>query len=69
MTLSTMTESRSEKKARAAFLSAVIRSLHKDRIVICDGMNYLKSLRYQVGSLKKEEKGVNNDLTNGILLL
>ncbi|GAA97227.1 uncharacterized protein L969DRAFT_84343 [Mixia osmundae IAM 14324] len=40
-------ESRSEKPARAALLSAVVRALRKDRIVICDAMNYIKSLRYQ----------------------
>jgi protein KTI12 len=37
-----------EKKARAAMLSAVERLLAKDHLVIADGMNYIKGLRYQL---------------------
>ncbi|KAI9183114.1 kti12, chromatin associated [Blastocladiella emersonii ATCC 22665] len=38
----------SEKRARAAMLSAVERLLSKDALVIADGMNYIKGFRYQL---------------------
>lgn len=37
-----------EKKSRAAFMSAVERSVSKTCIVIADGLNYIKGYRYQL---------------------
>lgn len=37
-----------EKKARAAFMSAIERSITKDTLVIADSMNYIKGYRYQL---------------------
>ena len=42
------TDPTAEKKSRAALLSAVERWLTKDRVVICDGLNYIKGFRYQL---------------------
>jgi len=39
---------KTEKNARAAFSSAVQRELGRERIVIADGMNYIKGFRYQM---------------------
>lgn len=39
---------RAEKDARAEEMSAVKRLLGKDRIVIADGLNYIKGYRYQL---------------------
>lgn len=38
----------SEKIARAALFSAVERELSKDKVVIVDGLNYIKGYRYQL---------------------
>lgn len=45
---------KSEKPARAAILAAVARSLARDTIVICDGMNYIKGFRYQLFCAARE---------------
>lgn len=37
-----------EKKSRAAFISAIERSISKDTVVIADSLNYIKGLRYQL---------------------
>ncbi|KAG5519710.1 hypothetical protein PMAC_001866 [Pneumocystis sp. 'macacae'] len=37
-----------EKTARATMYSAVKRSLNKNTVVLCDGMNYIKGYRYQL---------------------
>lgn len=37
-----------EKAARATMYSAVERTLNKNTIVLCDGMNYIKGYRYQL---------------------
>ncbi|KNE92452.1 hypothetical protein PSTG_14173 [Puccinia striiformis f. sp. tritici PST-78] len=47
-------ESKTEKVARASLLSATIRKLSKDHIVICDGMNYIKGFRYQIYCAARE---------------
>lgn len=43
-----------EKKARGNFISAIERALNKDRIIIADGMNYIKGYRYQLYCLARE---------------
>lgn len=42
-----------EKSARGLLLSAVERSLGKECIVICDGLNYIKGFRYQLSCSAK----------------
>ncbi|KAJ3348920.1 hypothetical protein HDU83_000976 [Entophlyctis luteolus] len=46
-------DSSSEKIARAALLSAVERSLTRDKFVILDSMNYIKGFRYQLHCVAK----------------
>lgn len=46
--LARWSESRLEKPVRASLLSTVTRSLSKRRILICDGLNYIK------GTFKRE---------------
>lgn len=41
-------DARAEKQLRAAEYSAVKRLLTKDDVVIADGLNYIKGLRYQL---------------------
>jgi protein KTI12 len=41
-------DARAEKEARAAEYSTVKRLLSKDDVVIADGLNYIKGLRYQL---------------------
>lgn len=45
-----------EKAARASLFSAVTRQLSPDRIVIFDGMNYIKGFRYQLYCAAREYK-------------
>lgn len=42
-----------EKRARAAFMSAVERSLARDTVVIADSLNYIKGYRYQLYTLSR----------------
>lgn len=39
------TDSKSERPARANLFAATVRSMNKDSIVICDGLNYIKVRR------------------------
>lgn len=41
-------DARAEKEARATEYSAIKRLLSKDDVVIADGLNYIKGLRYQL---------------------
>jgi protein KTI12 len=41
-------DARAEKEARATEYSTVKRLLSKDDVVIADGLNYIKGLRYQL---------------------
>ena len=41
-------DSNEEKRSRAAFISAVERTIAKNTVVIADGMNYIKGYRYQL---------------------
>lgn len=52
--LVTLPDSRSEKPARGATLTALTRNLGKDTIVIIDGMNYIKGFRYQMHCAGRE---------------
>lgn len=45
-----------EKSARGSLMSAVTRQLSPDRIVIFDGMNYIKGFRYQLYCAAREYK-------------
>jgi len=47
-------ESRLEKPARSAMLTAVTRHFSKDTILIIDGMNYIKGYRYQIYCAARE---------------
>ncbi|KAL5485322.1 KTI12 [Sanghuangporus weigelae] len=49
-------DGRQEKPARAALFTAVQRAIGKDRIVIVDGMNYIKGYRYQIYCAAREHK-------------
>lgn len=49
-------ESRSEKPARGALLTAVQRALALDRIIILDSLNYNKGFRYQLYCAARESK-------------
>ncbi|KAI8460366.1 chromatin associated protein KTI12, partial [Phakopsora pachyrhizi] len=49
-----ISDSRTERVARANFLSSTIRQLSKDQIVVCDGMNYIKGFRYQLYCAARE---------------
>lgn len=51
--LNTCKESRTEKSARAALYSSVERSLSRNTILICDGLNYIKGFRYQLFCVAK----------------
>lgn len=50
------TDATAEKAARASLFSAVTRQLSPDRIVIFDGMNYIKGFRYQLYCAAREYK-------------
>ncbi|KAH9824266.1 chromatin associated protein KTI12-domain-containing protein [Melampsora americana] len=56
---SSYNDSKSEKVARGHLLSHTIRYLSKNRIVLCDGMNYIKGFRYQLYCAAREA-GVRN---------
>ncbi|EGG00350.1 uncharacterized protein MELLADRAFT_73203 [Melampsora larici-populina 98AG31] len=56
---SSYNDSKSEKVARGHLLSHTIRHLSKGRIVLCDGMNYIKGFRYQLYCAAREA-GVRN---------
>ncbi|KAG8734309.1 hypothetical protein FRC10_011768 [Ceratobasidium sp. 414] len=47
-------ESRLEKPARSALLSAVVRDLSKSTILIIDSANYIKGFRYQIYCAARE---------------
>jgi protein KTI12 len=47
-------DSRSEKPARSSYLAAVVRQLSKNKILILDGMNYIKGYRYQIYCAARE---------------
>jgi protein KTI12 len=49
-------DSRAEKPARAALLTAVQRQLGQNTILILDGMNYIKGWRYQLYCAARELK-------------
>jgi protein KTI12 len=51
-----MAAATSEKNARASLFSAVTRHLSPDKIVIFDGMNYIKGYRYQLYCAAREYK-------------
>lgn len=51
-----VTDATAEKSARASLMSAVTRQLSPDRIVIFDGMNYIKGFRYQLYCAAREYK-------------
>lgn len=46
-------DARREKAARGLLFSAVERSLGKECIVLCDGLNYIKGFRYQLSCSAK----------------
>ena len=43
-----------EKKVRGNFISAIERRLSRDRIIIADGLNYIKGYRYQLYCVARE---------------
>ncbi|CUA66597.1 Protein kti12 [Schizosaccharomyces pombe 972h-] [Rhizoctonia solani] len=47
-------ESRLEKPARSALLSAIVRDLSKNTILIVDSLNYIKGFRYQMYCAARE---------------
>ncbi|CAE6444797.1 unnamed protein product [Rhizoctonia solani] len=47
-------ESRLEKLARSALLSAIVRDLSKNTILIVDSLNYIKGFRYQMYCAARE---------------
>ncbi|CAE6429469.1 unnamed protein product, partial [Rhizoctonia solani] len=47
-------ESRLEKPARSALLSAIVRDLSKNTILIVDSLNYIKGFRYQIYCAARE---------------
>ncbi|KAF8585952.1 chromatin associated protein KTI12 [Ramaria rubella] len=47
-------DSRSEKPARSALLTAAQRNMNPDTVVILDGLNYIKGFRYQLYCAAKE---------------
>ncbi|KAG0147802.1 hypothetical protein CROQUDRAFT_655583 [Cronartium quercuum f. sp. fusiforme G11] len=52
-------DSKSEKVSRGELLSNTIRLLSQNRIILCDGMNYIKGFRYQLYCAAREA-GVRN---------
>ncbi|KAG9074596.1 hypothetical protein FS749_013815 [Ceratobasidium sp. UAMH 11750] len=53
-TSDTRSESRLEKPARSALLSAIVRDLSKSTILIIDSANYIKGFRYQIYCAARE---------------
>lgn len=49
-------ESRSEKPARGALLTATQRQMGVDTILIVDALNYIKGFRYQMYCAAREHK-------------
>ena len=49
-------DSRSEKPARQALLTAMQRQMSQDTILIMDGLNYIKGFRYQMYCAARELK-------------
>ncbi|KAF8609062.1 chromatin associated protein KTI12 [Ceratobasidium sp. AG-I] len=47
-------ESRLEKPARSALLSAIVRDLSKNTLLIVDSLNYIKGFRYQIYCAARE---------------
>ena len=52
----TYPDSRSEKPARGALLTAVQRNMNQDTILIVDAPNYIKGFRYQMYCAAREAK-------------
>jgi protein KTI12 len=65
-------DSRAEKPARGALFTALQRVMGPDKIVIADGMNYIKGFRYQMYCAAREFKlrvcTVRRLVTPGIFL-
>ena len=49
-------DSRAEKPARGTLFTAVQREMGQDKILIADGMNYIKGFRYQMYCAARELK-------------
>ena len=49
-------DSRLEKNLRGTLKSEVVRLLHKDHVVILDGLNYIKGFRYELYCASKASK-------------
>ena len=52
----TYPDSRSDKPARGALLTAVQRNMNRDTILIVDAPNYIKGFRYQMYCAAREAK-------------
>ena len=47
-------DGQSEKPARSAYFAAIVRQLGADKLLILDGMNYIKGFRYQIYCAARE---------------